>query len=196
MDLIRPVTISGANGQRTPWFSPSIGEVFSRKSMGVDTDQDWYNRAVREVSQYDSYVERLRKLAHKTVRESMWDEYVGDPTDAESGAYRRNTVAYHISEAEAFTPINYKIFSADPAGLRARNRVSRLDSLNSSFKKDIDSAEATYGLLPDPQIVERIVEVRVPVEVESKPFPYVPVIAVAGGVIAVLALLGVFSSNK
>jgi len=196
MDMIRPVTISGANGQRTPWFSPAIGEVFNKKSMGADTDQDWFNRAKREVGQFDSYVERLRRLANKTVRESLWDQYVGDPADSESGAYRRNSVAWNISEAEAYTPVNYMIFAADPAGLRVRNRVTRLDSLNSDFKKDLDSAEATYGLLPDPQIVERIIEVRVPGEAAAPSFPYVPVLVTAGAVVLGLALLGVFSSKS
>lgn len=193
--MIRPVTISGANGQRTPWFSPAIGEVFAKKTLGVDTDQDWFNRAKREIDQYDSYVERLRRLANRQARESIWAEYVGDPADSDSGAYRRNSVAGHISEAEAYTPINYMVFAADAPGLRVRNRVTKLDSLNSSFKKDLDSAEATYGLLPDPQIVERIVEVRVPGAPVESSFPIVPVLVVGGVVVVSLALLGVFSSK-
>lgn len=195
MGIIRPVTISGANSRRTPWFSPAVSDVFGKKTLGADTDQDWFNRAVREVAQFDSYVERLRKLAHKQVRESMWAEYVGDPTDSNSGAYRRNSVASNIAEAQAYTPVNYMVFASDPAGLRVRNRVTKLDDLNDDFKKDMDSAEATYGLLPDPQIVERIVEVRVPGAPVEAGFPYVPVLLVGGAVIIGLAMLGVFSSK-
>lgn len=195
--MIRPVTISGANGQRTPWFSPAIGEVFAKKTLGVDVDLDWFNRAKREIEQYDSYVERLRHLANRQARESIWSEYVGDQADSESGAFRRNSVAWHISEAEAYTPVNYMVFAADAPGLRVRNRVTKLDSLNSSFKKDLDAAEATYGLLPDPQIVERYIEVRVPgAPVETSSFPIVPVLVVGGAVVLGLALLGVFSSKK
>ena len=66
-----------------------------------------------------------------------------------------------------------------------------------SFKKDLDAAEATYGLLPDPQIVERYIEVRVPgAPVETSSFPIVPVLVVGGAVVLGLALLGVFSSKK
>jgi len=190
--MIRPVTISGANGQRTPWFSPAIGEIFAKKTLGAVTDQEWYYKAQQTVANYDSYLERLRKLANKQVREDLWDQYVGNPGDAESGVYRRNSVAGNIAEAEAYTPVNYMVFAVE----RVRNRVAKLEEINGSFRRDMNSAEATYGLLPDPQIVERVIEVRVPGEPAPAAFPTVPVLVVGGAVIIVgLALLGVFSSK-
>lgn len=190
---LRPVTISGANGQRTPWFSPAVNDIFAPRSLGADTNQDWYNRAKREIAQFDGYVERLRRLASRPVREDLWKTYVGDPADSESGAYRRNTVAWHITEAESYTPINYLVFGADDPGMRVRNRVTKLDSLNSAFKADLDSAEATYGLLPEPQIIEKIIEVRVPGAPVAAPFPLVPVLVVGGVAVVGLVLYSVFS---
>lgn len=197
MFSLRPAIISGASGQRSAWFAPTVNEIFRPSGLGADPDQEWYSRAKREVAQFDGYVERLRRLANRQVREDLWKEYVGDPGDSESGAYRRNTVAYHISQVESYTPLNYKVFASDPVGLRARNRVTKLDSLNRSFKGDLDSAEATYGLLPEPQIIERIVEVRAPQEAQpAAPFPWVPVVIIGAAAIGGLALLGVFSGKK
>jgi hypothetical protein len=188
---LRPVVISGANGQRTPWFSPAVNDVFGPRGLGADTNQDWYNRAKREIAQFDGYVERLRRLANRQVREDLWKEYVGDPADSESGSYRRNSVASDVASAESYTPINYMEFSK----ATDRNRITKLDSINSAFKADMDSAEATYGLLPDPQIIERIIEVQVPGAPAAAPFPIVPAIVVGGVVLVGLALLGAFSGK-
>lgn len=200
---LRPVAISGSNGPRSPIFAAASNDIFSGgwrpamgrpqpavRGLGQTTDQEWYNEARREVAKFDSFVNRLRKVANKQVREDLAGRYVGSPEDSESGIYRRNSVASDIAEAESYTPVNVLVFSVE----RRRNRVRQLDSLNNGFERDLTAAEQAWGTLPEPQVIERIVEVQVPGTAPSTP-PIVPILVVGGLAVAGLALLGVFGGQ-
>jgi hypothetical protein len=187
MYSLRPVAISGANGSRSTMFTSGVNDFFRTASarspfLGQTTDQEWYNEAKREVAKFDAFVMRLRKVANKAVRDDLAGRYIGNPEDTESGAYGRNSVAQDIGEAESYKPVNYLIFSVS----RRRNRVERLDDINNSFESDLVSAEQNWGILPEPQVIERIVQVP-----GAAASPLVPILVVGGLAVAGLALFGV-----
>lgn len=187
-----PVVIAGRRtGQSL--FSSSVADGFGfhsalagRVSMG-QTDQEWYVRAKAAVSKFDSLVERLKKIANRGARESLVSRYgLDNPTDKDRGKYMRDAVFYNVFQAESYTPVNYLVFgSTGPA----RRRVGDLEDVNRDFSDDVKAAENTYGILPEPVIIERIVEV--PGTVTTVTPSWVVPAAVVGGGIAVAALLGI-----
>jgi tetrahydromethanopterin S-methyltransferase subunit B len=195
---IRQMAISGANGSRTPMFSGGMADVFGaaqrggtllgQRKLSQSSGQDWFNMAVKQVQKFDDIVMRLRKVANKQVREQLAERFIGDPGDAESGMYRRNSVASNVAEAQQYTPVNTLVFDAS----RVQNRVEKLRDITHDFLAEVESAEASWGSLPDAQIIERVVEVEVP---GQQTFPVVPVVLGGAGVIALLALLGVFGGK-
>lgn len=195
---MRPVLIAGANGARSSVFSGGVNDVFSmgvarpgwapaRPTLGQSTDQQWFEEAKQQVGKYDTLVDRLRKIANKQVREQMAQTFMGDPANPDSGLYRRNSVASDVAEAESFTPVNYFVYGVS----RRRNRVTKLREITHDMNEDVRNAEATWGSLPAPQIIERVVEVQVPGEAT----PIVPILIGGAAVVGVLALLGVFGGQ-
>lgn len=195
---LKPVAISGARGSRTPMFSGGVNDMFRSASlsgkligapmggqrMGQSSGQDWYNMAVKQVQKFDDILLRLRKVANKAAREQLAATFVGDPGDSESGMYRRNSVASNVSEAQQYTPVNALVFDQS----RVQGRVEKLREITHDFLAAVESAEATWGVLPDPQIIERVVEVQGP----GEGIPIVPIVIGGAGVLALLALLGAF----
>lgn len=181
---IRLASIAGFNTSRGSMFQGSATDAFGLGSRGSSLGrnaQEWYNEAKEEVKEYDDLMVRATKIANQNVRESIVKRYGGDPTDSNSARYRRDSVAYNISQAEGYTPVNYLIFDkGDVIG-----RVDKLKEWNSSFKTDVESAERTYGSLPAPQIVERVTTIG------QVPGWVTPVVVGALGV-AALAAFGVF----
>jgi hypothetical protein len=198
---LRPVAIAGANGQRSSMFAGGINDVFgarmrpayglSSRSLGQTTDQEWYEKAKGEIAKFDDLSTRAKKIANKAVREQIWATHVGDVADHDSGAYRRLSVSENIAEAESYTPVNYLFFGP---GKTARERVEDLSDVNHDFRVAVQEAEASWGTLPEPQIIERIVEVPgAPAAEEGLPVSKIFTVAAVGGIAVIgLALLGVF----
>jgi hypothetical protein len=67
--------------------------------------------------------------------------------------------------------------------------VDTLEDWNRDFSQDVTEAENFGGILPEPIVIERLVQV--PGEVQEIPSWTIPVIAV-GGLVGLAALLGVF----
>lgn len=181
---IRLASIAGFNGNRASMFQNSATDAFGLGKRGSSLGrnaQEWYTEAKEEVQEYDDLMIRARKIANQDARESIVKRYGGDPTDPNTARYRRDSVAYNISQAEGYTPVNYLIFDkGDVIG-----RVEKLKGWNSSFKSEVEAAERTYGSLPAPQIVERVTTVG------QVPGWVTPVVVGALGV-AALAAFGVF----
>lgn len=179
---MRMASIAGFNASRGSLFQGSATDAFglgkTMKSLGRNA-QEWFGEAKEEVKEYDELMVRATKIANQNAREAIVKKYGGDPTDSNTARYRRDSVAYNISQSEGFTPVNYLVFDkGDVIG-----RVERLKEWNSGFKSEVEAAERTYGSLPAPQIIERVTT-QIPTWV-----PYV----VGGAVIAAgLAALGVF----
>ncbi len=189
---LQPVVISGAQkGMRSSLFAqnatmdafsgnrggPALGQPASVPQLG-QIEQDWYNRAVRAVARYDELVNTTRHIANRPVRESIFRKFVGDPANDASGFYRRNSVQDDINEAEGFAPVNYLVFNQR----RNQNRVGKLEDIVHNFRQDVREAEMTYGLLPEPQLIE--------VAVMEVPGWVAPVV-IAAGVVTLGAVLGI-----
>jgi hypothetical protein len=186
---IRPVMIASSHPGRSI-FATTIADGTGFRQYGLSgaalgkTDREWYDEAKREVAKFDAFVVRLRKVANRAAREDLFARHVGDPSDESSGLYARNSVADDISEAESYRPVNVLIFALE----RRRGRVERLDDVNDSFGSELVTAENSWGILPEPQVIERerIVQVGV-----GTPSWVAPVVLTALGV-AAAAVFGVF----
>lgn len=185
-----PVRIAG-NSLKPSVFATSIADgrgLHARPSMGAaDLGQQGtsnYDRAKRQVAKFDAFLETTRKIANKAVREDIFATHVGDPENRESGIYQRNVVAGNIAEAEGFTPVNTLVFTQAAVA----RHLDRLDSSNNGFERAVENAEATWGLLPEPVIIERerIIQVTGPTPAWVTP------VLVVGVAVAGAALLGLF----
>lgn len=185
-----PVRIAG-NSLRPSVFATSIADgrgLHARPStrsaaLGQQGTSN-YDRAKRQVSKFDVLLATTRQIANKSVREEIFANYVGDPDSPESGIYKRNGVASDLAEAESYTPVNTLVFTKSTVA----SRLDRLDDWNERFERAAENAEATWGLLPEPVIIERerIIQVA-----SATPSWVVPVLAV-GAAVTGAALLGLF----
>lgn len=185
---IRMASISGFNGPRGSLFHGSATNTFGlgapRPVMGkTRTAPEWYAYAGSEINQYDGLLLQARKIANKASREGLIKDYYGDPSDSDSAIYRRNSVAANKAEAEAYTPINYYIYDKSTV----QGRVEKLNTWNKDFGAAVKYAEDTYGSLPEPVVIERIMTSTV----SETPAWVLPVTIGAIG-IALLAAFGVF----
>jgi hypothetical protein len=184
-----PVRIAG-NSLRPSIFATSIADgrgLHAKPSMGAAMGQQGtsnYERAKRQVSKFDMLLETTRKIANKPVREEIFSTYVGDPENQESGIYKRNGVASDLAEAEAYTPVNALVFTKSTVA----SRLDRLDDWNERFERAAENAEATWGLLPEPVVIERE---RIIIQAGAAPAWVTPVLVV-GAAVAGAALLGLF----
>jgi hypothetical protein len=186
---VRPVMVSGNGMARPSLFAGSVADGFGFHApllgdarLGQAPGQALYERAKSAVAEYDRLVDRARRIANSQVRQEILREYHGDPNNREGALFRRNTVAYNISEAEGYIPVNYDVFRRGDVV----NRVPKLEDWNEDFEEDVRNAERTYGILPEPVIIERFTEV--PGAPGAAVFPVVPVL-VGGVAVAGLVLL-------
>jgi hypothetical protein len=187
---VRPVMVSGNGMARPSLFAGSVADGFGFHApllgdarLGQAPGQALYERAKVLVAQYDILVVRARSIANRQARETVLREYHGDPNDREGALFRRNTVAYNISEAEGYVPVNYDVFRRGDVV----NRVPKLEAFDDDFEDDVKSAENTYGILPEPVVIERFVEVPGAPGAPAA-FPIVPVL-ISGVAVAGLVLL-------
>lgn len=131
-------------------FSANLGNP-ERKQLG-QVDQQWFARAKAGVAAYDDLWARTQLIGNKTYREQLAAKYHTKPEDQDGALYRRNSVAYNISQAESYTPVNYRLFAIS----QQQNRVSKLEDWNQDFREDVESGELEYGILPAPEIIERV----------------------------------------
>lgn len=186
---VRPVSISGANGSRATMFASGLGDFFRAPSarspfLGQTTGQGIYDNAKEQIRRFDSFVERTKKLANKQSRERIADDFgLGEPNNKDKAFYERNATAGNVAEADSYTPPNYYIFEVSGP---AKNRPARLQDWNHEFKRAVEDAETTWGILPEPQIIERMVLVPGAATMS----PLVPVLVTGGLVVVGLALFG------
>jgi hypothetical protein len=188
---ITPVMIASSHPGRSI-FATTIADRAGFRQYGLSgaalgqpqTDREWYDEAKREVTKFDAFVARLRKLANRAAREDLFARHVGIASDESSGLYARNSVADDVATAESYRPVNILVFALE----RRRNRVERLDDVNDSFGSDLVTAENSWGILPEPQVIERE---RIVQAGAGTPSWVAPVVLTALGV-AAAAVLGVF----
>ncbi len=189
---LRPVMLGNSGFGNTSVFSPDLRNPFTmsgppRLAQGPaqrpgpmlgQVDQEWFTRAKAAVARYDELVIRASSIARKDYREDLIRNFNSKPTDSSSALYRRNTVAFNVSEAEAFSPVNYLVFSQS----QVKNRVSKLEEWNRDFRNAVKQGEELYGSLPEPVIVTIRQEI---------PWWIAPVVVGAAS-LALLSALGVF----
>lgn len=189
MHAIRLAAISGANGVRTSMFSGAAVQAFSmagpRPSLGqASPGSQTYAQAKAELAKFAALVDRTKKIANQTVRDQIIDQFgLADPANKDKAQYMHDAVAYNMHEVESYTPPNYLIYETPGP---ATNRVSDLASFNKDFDAAVTNAEVTYGILPAPVTITKIVQAP-----GSNVVPYLVIGAVA---VAALAALGIFKS--
>lgn len=143
--------MSASMFRSAPFFSPTLGQREPAKTLGAN-EQQWFGRAKAAVAQYDELWAKTQQIGNQTYREELAGKYHTTPADSDGALYRRNSVAYNISQAESYAPVNYKVF--EPSA--QQDRVSKLDEWNKDFKNDVDHGVQQYGLLASPQAIEKL----------------------------------------
>lgn len=188
------VMIGGSGASIRPsLFSTSVVDNFglAGASLGQNA-QAYYVNAKSDIAKFDSLVNRVARIANQTLRDQLVSDYgLNDPSNNNKALYMRNALASDVGNAEKFTPIAYE--EGFPVRGPSRGRVSKLESFNNDLESAVKDAEITYGILPEPQIITKIV--TVPGASTGGTNWTIPIV-VAGGGIAVAALLGVFSGGK
>lgn len=180
--------ISGGSGMRSNFFSSHMGDVFGRgqgaqmgRSLG-QTGVGTYTQVKADIARWDSLVERLRRVANQSARDQIATQFgINNPANKDKGQYLRDRSAYHVSQAESSTPINYDIFAPNTPGPAPKDAAD-LESFLGDFQTAVQNAEGTYGLLAAPQTITNYVN--------TTPTWVLPV-AVGVGALGLLALLGV-----
>jgi hypothetical protein len=152
-------------------FAPGLGVPQSLGQAG----QGYYNSAKAAIAQFDSIVERLKKVANQTVRDSIAVQYgLTNAADKTKAFYMRAALAYDVSVADSSTPDE----GFPPTG-PSRGRITKLQSFNTQFSAAVQDAENTYGILPAPETITNYVTTTTP-----QPLNWIiPVVALGLGVV-------------
>lgn len=161
-------------------FSYGLGRTAQKPSLG-QTEQTWYTRAKAAVGEYDALWERAQRISDSQNRKELAAKFHGNPTDQNGALYRRDSVAFNVSEAEAITPVKYIIFS-EP---RVQGRVEKLEEWNRGFGTDVNLGEGLYGILPQAEVMKETV-----VQDGGTPAWVWPVVGVAALLVAGSVLFG------
>lgn len=148
MPIGRNSNMGGSMFQRSG-FSPVMGAA-PKPQLG-QVEQQWFTRAKTGVAAYDDLWARTQLIGNKTYRKQLSEKYHTKPEDQDGALYRRNSVAYNISEAESYTPVNYRVYAQS----QQQNRVTKLEDWNTDFRTDVEYGEREYGVLPAPEIIEQ-----------------------------------------
>lgn len=181
---------SGGVGNRSSLFSASVMDNFgvAGYNLGQNDAQQYYVDAKNLIAEFDQLAAIVPRISAIQVRNQIASDYgLNDPTDKDKAMYMRNALASDVANAEKYTPIAYE--QGFPTHGPARGRVTKLRNFIGDFRGAVKDAEAQYSLLPTPQVIEKTV--TVPGGGTNWTIPLV----VAGGGIAVAALLGVFSGK-
>lgn len=186
------VMIGGSGtGTRPSFFSGSVSDNFGLAGPVLGQDaQQFYVNAKNAIAKYDSLVQRVARVANKTVRDQLISDYgLSEPSNKDKSMYMRNALASDVANAEKFSPIAYE--EGFPTHGPARGRVTKLNNFDSDLENAVKDAEVTYGILPEPVVIEKVVTVP---GASTGTNWTIPLVVAAGG-IGVAALLGVFSGK-
>lgn len=184
--------ISATRNTRVSQFSGAAVDSFTSLGRIVrlgSTAQDSYNQAKPAIAKFDSLVERTKRIANQSARDTIAVDYgLTDPSNKDKALYMRNALAGDVADAEKYTPIAYE--QGFPALGPSRGRVTKLENFNSDFSNAVLSAENYYGILPEPQVITNYVTTTT-----TNPLNWiVPVIALGAG-LGLAALAGLFGKK-
>lgn len=181
------------NRTRLSMFQNSAVDLFQASRMAGhrmgQTGQAIYARAKAALSKFDMLVERTKRIANKAARAEIIDTYgLQDAGNKNKALYYRNAVHGDVVRVEDNVPPNYWVYETRKGP--AVGYVDTLESWNRSFAADVQEAEDVGGILPEPIVIERLVQV--PGEAPQTPDWVLP-LAVVGGVIAIASLVSYFN---
>lgn len=171
--------MGGSMFQSAP-FSAGLGRIAQKPSLG-QTEQTWYTRAKAAVGEYDVLWARAQNIADKQYRDGLATKFHGNAADQNGALYRRDSVAFNVSEAEGSTPIKYTIF-VEP---RVQGRVEKLEEWNRAFTEDVTKGEGLYGTQAPIEDVKKTVT-----QEDGMPAWVLPVVGLTALVVAGSFLFG------
>lgn len=182
------------NRTRPSMFSMNAVETFNAGRMGGYTlgqaGQQIYARAKTALAKFDALVARTKKIANKTAREQVIKDYgLQESTNKDKALYMRNAVAGNVAEVDSYTPLNYLIYETRKGP--DVGRVDKLEAFDRDFNSAVTDAENTYGILPEPVVIERLIMTAGTPAESTTPNWVIPVVVVATG-LGIAALFGVF----
>ena len=194
---MQQVMINGLGRGTTSPFSSSLkagpGYGLAGAVMGQTTPYQWYQTAKAEVANFDRYLNGAARIANKTARNEVL-AWVGKSGTEGTPAYKAGMVISDLAEnVEAFTPPNYDAYQL----ARRRNRITELADVNKVFSSKVKAALATYGELPEPVVIERVImtqgaNTNTTTMVES---PWTVPVAIGASLIGLFALYTLFKGK-
>jgi hypothetical protein len=181
------VMVSGL-GRGTP--SMFGGTAFH--SMGPSyalgaTGSEWYQRAKQAEANFQALMARTARIANQTVRDQIVD-WIGAPGSVDTPMERYNTLISDSDRAQGYTPLNTTEYERS----QLQNRITKMESYNNQLKEKVKDAEDFYGILPEPVVIEKFI--NVPGAPGAAGFNWTIPVAVGVGAVALVALLSLLKS--
>jgi len=144
-------------GYRPPAVRPQMRGPYMGLSLA--DGQRMYEDAKKAIATFDQLAYDVTRISFKPVRDQIISEFgLLEPNNNDKALNQRNDLQEYVAEVEKSTPPNYYVFIQDTT--RPRNRLDRVKSANVALARDVSEAERTYGLLEEPQVI--IKEIQVP----------------------------------
>ena len=127
--------------------------------LSLEDGKRMYEEAKAAVAKFDALADRASKIAYKPTRDEIISEFgLLEPNNRDKALQWRNALQEYVAQVEASTPPNYYVFIQDTT--RPRNRLDWVKRADTDLERAVKDAEATYGSLPEPQVI--IKEIQVP----------------------------------
>ena len=118
-----------------------------------------YEDAKAAIATFDQLAYQASRISYKPERDKIISDFgLLEPNNNDKALNQRNDLQEYVVEVEKSTPPNYYVFIQDTT--RPRHRLERVQSANVELKQAVDEAVRTYGLLEEPQVI--IKEIQVP----------------------------------
>lgn len=144
-------------GYRPPAIRPQARSPYMGLSLA--DGQRMYQEAKAAIATFDQLAYQASRIAYKPERDKIISDFgLLEPNNNDKALNQRNDLQEYVVEVEKSTPPNYYVFIQDTT--RPRHRLERVQSANVELKRAVDEAVRTYGLLEEPQVI--IKEIQVP----------------------------------
>lgn len=152
--FLPPVRLAG---YQPPAVRPQVRGPYM--GLSLEDGRRMYEEAKAAIATFDSLADRASKIAYKPVRDEIISDYgLLEPENNDKALNQRNDLQQYVAQVDASSPPNYYVFIQSTT--RPRNRLDRVKSDDTSLERAVTQAEATYGSLPEPQVI--IKEIQVP----------------------------------
>ena len=145
-------------GYRPPAVRPQARGPFM--GLSLEDGKRMYEEAKAEIATFDQLAYKASRISYKPERDAIVSDFgLLEPNNNDKALNQRNDLQEYVAEVEKVPGApNYYVFIQDTT--RPRNRLDRVKSANVALARDVSEAERTYGLLEEPQVI--IKEIQVP----------------------------------